>query len=125
MSTFVSIVFLIGRIIFAVYWLRNAYKHLFKSAGLVGYAQSKGVPYPKAAVLGTGILLLIGGLTILTGYWVEIGLAALTIFLIGVTFKMHAYWNDTDAMTKMGNEVNFWKNLALLGAVLMMFSFVL
>ncbi|MEK7646386.1 MAG: DoxX family protein [Patescibacteria group bacterium] len=119
----ISILFIVGRIIFGLYWLRQAYNHLFHSAGMIGYAQSKGVPQPKLAVLGTGVLIAIGGLSILSGMWITIGLSAIAIFLVGVTFTMHAYWKDTDPMSKMGNEINFWKNLALLGAVLMMFAF--
>ena len=78
------ILFLIGRIVFGAYWLENAYKHLFKSAGLVGYAQSVGVKWPKTAVIGSGLLLLIGGLSMLTGFAPQIGVAAIVIFLFGV-----------------------------------------
>ena len=42
-----ALLFLIGRIILGVYFLEAAYNHLFKSAGLVGYAQSKGMSSPK------------------------------------------------------------------------------
>jgi len=117
-----SILFILGRIIFSIYWLHAAYNHIFNSAGMVGYAQSKGVPHAKFAVIGTGVLLAIGGLSLLLGVWVNIGLSALAIFLIGVTFMMHAYWKDVDPMARMGNEINFWKNMALLGAILMMFA---
>ena len=120
-----AIIFLVGRIIFAIYWLVAAYKHLFESGPMVGYAQFKGVKYPKTAVIGSGILLLIGGLSMLTGDWPRIGIAALVIFLIGVSYKMHAYWKETDPQKKMSERVGFQKNVALFAALLMMAAIAL
>ena len=112
--------FLVGRIIFAYFWLSNAYSHLFKSAGLIGYSKSKGIPAPKLAVIGSGVLLLVGGLSMLFGVWPFVGIAALVVFLIGTSFAIHNYWKDTDPMAKMNNRIGFYKNMALLGALLMM-----
>jgi putative oxidoreductase len=116
--------FLIGRLIFGLYWLNAAYNHLFKSAGMIGYTQSKGMSAgtAKLAVFGTGLLALIGGASIILGYHPHYGMACIVIFLLGVTWKMHSYWNDTDPMQKMSNRVQFQKNIALLGATLMMFA---
>lgn len=115
-----AIAFLIGRILFGGYFLMNAYNHLVKTSNLVGYAQSKGVPSPKSAVIGSGILLLIGGLSIILGVYPVIGVISLVVFLLLVSFKMHAFWNIQDPMARMGEEVNFGKNVALIGAALML-----
>lgn len=114
--------FLIGRIIFALYWLNVAYGHIVKSAGLIGYSQAKGVKSPKLAVIGSGILALLGGLSILTGWKAYYGIVLLVIFLLGVSFKIHPYWKESDPMAKMGDRVNFMKNMALVGALLVMFA---
>jgi uncharacterized membrane protein YphA (DoxX/SURF4 family) len=113
-----AIIFLIGRILFGGYFVMNGYNHLKNSAGMTGYAQSKGVPYPKAAIIGTGILLLLGGLGIVLGVFPRFAVLLLEIFLIPVTFKMHQYWKVTDPMQKMGEQINFTKNVALIGAAL-------
>lgn len=111
--------FLIGRILLGGYFLRAAIVgHFMSHAALTGYAQSKGVPSPGPAVLLTGLLLLVGGLGILLGAYVPWAVLALVLFLLPVSFMMHAYWKDTDPGMKMGDQVNFWKNLALLGAAL-------
>lgn len=114
------IIFLIGRLIFAEFWLQSAYKHLFKSAGLIGYAGSKGVKSAKVAVIGTGILLLIGGLSMLLGISPKIGIIALIVFLLGVSFKIHAFWKISDPMSRSVEQINFTKNVALIGALLML-----
>ena len=121
----ISVAFLIGRLIFGFFWLEAAYKHLFKSAGMVGYAQSKGIHSAgtaKFAVFGTGILALIGGLSVILGYRPYYGIACLVIFLVGVSFIMHAYWKVQDPMARMTDRINFTKNMALLGAALMMLA---
>ncbi len=120
-----AILFLIGRLVFGAYWLNASYNHLFKSSGLVGYAQFKGVKSPKTAVIGSGILLLIGGLSMITGDWPRIGIAALFIFLVGVTFKMHAFWKETDPQKKSTEMIGFQKNMALAAALLMMLAITL
>lgn len=119
---YTDILFLIGRIIFGGFFLMNAYNHLIKTEGLAGYAQSKNVSNPKMAIFFTGLLLLVGGLGILLGAYIQLAVIALIIFLLGVSFKMHAFWAISDPIAKMSDMVNFTKNMALLGAVLMILA---
>ncbi|WP_322808172.1 DoxX family protein [Thermanaerothrix sp.] len=114
-----DVVFLVGRLIVGAYYLINAANHILQVKALSGYAQSKGVPTPRIAVLGSGVLLLVGGLSILTGYYPLIGILALVIFFLPVTFIMHAYWKIQDPMMRTIEMVNFMKNLALMGSALM------
>ncbi|RME76633.1 MAG: DoxX family protein [Chloroflexi bacterium] len=110
--------FLIGRILLGLFFLMNAVSHFSRAEMLTGYAASKGVPAPRLAVLGTGVLLLIGSLSILTGFQPVIGVIALVLFFLPVTFMMHNFWAVQDEQTKMMEMVQFMKNMALLGAVL-------
>jgi putative oxidoreductase len=87
---------------------------------MAGYAQSKGVPSAKAAVSGSGMLLGIGGLSILFNVYLTIGLIAPVLFLIPVTLMMHAFWKNQDPGARTGETVNFAKEIVLLGAVFIM-----
>jgi len=82
---------------------------------MTGYARSKGVAWPEAAVLGSGAMIMLGGLSILTGVKQRIGAALVTTFLAGVTPQMHDFWNETDPGQRMNQMVNFTKNIALVG----------
>jgi len=117
-----SIIFLVGRIILGLYFLDNASHHFFGLEMVSGFAASRGVPAPKAAVLFGGVLLLVGGLSILTGYRPTIGITALIVFLLPVTLKVHTFWKFEDPMVKMTERINFTKNLALMGSLLMFLS---
>lgn len=117
--------FFLGRILFGGYFLVAGVRHVFtQRAGMIGYAQMKKVFAPNIAVVGSGILLLVGGIGIIFWIYVRIAILALLIFLIPVSFMMHAYWKDTDESMKTGNRVNFWKNMALVGALLMFLFFL-
>jgi uncharacterized membrane protein YphA (DoxX/SURF4 family) len=89
---------------------------------LSGYAASKRVPAPKLATVVSGVLLLIGGLSILLGVYPVVGVAALVVFFVPVTFWMHDFWAVQDPMQRTIQMVNFAKNLALLGAALMLLA---
>ena len=115
---------IVGQILFGAYWINAGYCHLKNSAMLSGYAASKKVPAPKVAVIGSGILLVLSGIGILLGFQVTYSLISIVIFIIPTTIMMHNFWNDTDPGAKMGNQINFFKNVALLGAVLLLLSLV-
>ncbi|OHA32102.1 MAG: DoxX family protein [Candidatus Taylorbacteria bacterium RIFCSPLOWO2_01_FULL_43_44] len=114
--------FLLGRILLGGYFIQNAYNHFKNVDSLTGYAQSKGVPWAKASVLITGLMMLLGGLGILLGVYVEISVLLLSVFLLGTLWKMHRYWEVSDPMARMGEYVNFYKNLGLLGTILMLLA---
>ena len=86
---------------------------------MTGYAKSKGVPAPALAVGGSGVLLFLGGLSLLLGYHPTIGAALLVIFLLGVSFGIHNFWTVQDQQAKQGEMINFLKNMAILGLLLM------
>ena len=117
-----EIIFLIARIVLGLYYLYSASNHFFQVKMMAGYTASKGVPASEVFVIVTGILLLIGGASILTGYKPTIGIIALAIFFIPVTFIMHNFWTVSDQMMKMVEMVNFLKNIALLASAVMLLS---
>jgi len=115
-----DIAFLIGRIIAGGYFIMGGIHHFTDLRMMAGYAKSKETPAPGLAVGGSGLLLLLGGLSLLLGYQPTIGVALLVIFLLGVSFKMHNFWAVQDPQVKMGEMVNFMKNMGLLGLLLML-----
>ncbi len=118
-ETIFNIGFLIGRIIVGGFFLMNAFNHFVKLNMMAEYAKSKRIPAPVLAVGGTGVLLLLGGASLLLGYHPTIGAALLVIFLLGVSFGIHNFWAVQDQQVKIAEMTNFLKNMALLGLLLM------
>ena len=117
-----SLLFIAGRMLLGGYFITSGYNHFHHLSMLTGYAQSKGVSMPKESVMVTGLMMLLGGLGVLLGVWVNVAVVLLAIFLVVTTLKMHQYWKVQDPMQKMIEMVNFEKNLGLLGAVLMLLA---
>jgi len=89
---------------------------------MTAYAQSKKVPSAKEAVMVSGLLFMLGGLGIVLGAFVEWAVYALVFTLVIVSLKMHNFWEISDPQQKMVEMVNFMKNMAFIGAVLMFLS---
>ena len=114
--------FVLGRILLGGYFITSGYNH-FKNVGMLkGYVQSKGIPMPREAVLLSGLMMILGGLGILLGVYIQLSILLLTVFLFVTTLKMHQFWKVTDHMARMGEEINFKKNMALLGALLILLA---
>ncbi len=110
----------LGQILFGGYFLYNGINHFINYKGLSGYAASKKVPAPVLATLGTGVLLSLGGLGVLLNVNMFMSLALLALFLLPTSLIMHAFWKETDPGARSNQKIAFMKNIALLGAVLMM-----
>lgn len=115
-----TVLFIIGRILLGGFFIYNAWNHFKNLAGLTAYAQANGVPKPKAAVIATGVVLAIGGLSILTGFFIILGMWLLVLFLFVTNFTMHKFWVETDPQARAMQIVQFTKNFAIAGGMLML-----
>jgi len=119
---YLDYVFVLGRILYGGFFVLGGLNHFQHLNMMSGFVASKGVPAPKAAVMLSGVLIIVGGLSVIVGYHVWIGLLCIMLFLVPVTLLMHNYWVETDMMQRINQRVNFQKNVALLGAALMMLA---
>jgi len=115
METYKNISQLAGRIVVGMVFLFFGANHFMNFAAMTGYTASKGVPMAELAVIGSGVLLLAAGLSILLGYKIWIGVAALALFFLPVTFMMHNFW-AVQGEAQMMEMVNFLKNMGLMGS---------
>ena len=69
-----DVVFLVGRVLFALIFINSGIAHLTKLNAMTGYAQFKKVPAPKLAVIVTGLMLIIGGVGVEPGIGVGDGI---------------------------------------------------
>lgn len=122
MEPFIPLLVSVGRLLFGAYWVYSGVMHFMGLDALTGYAQSKGVPSPKLAVAVSGVMLILAGLAILFGAYIEWAVLLLVVFLVPVTFVMHNFWKATDPNTRMMDQAMFFKNLALLGASLLLLA---
>lgn len=113
-----SVLVLIGRIVFSVLFLYSAVGHLTQTKNMSQYAASRGVPAAYAMTLLGGVPLLLGGVSVLLGVWADLGALLLAIFLFPTAVLMHGFWKEKDPTARMHEQVSFLKDSALGGASL-------
>jgi putative oxidoreductase len=113
----VKYIFVIGRVLFSLVFIVKPVEHF--SQAMIDHAARMGVPFASILVPLWGALGLLGGLSILLGYKATTGAWLLVLFLIPTTLYMHPFWNSQEAFSKMMHSYCSWKNLAMLGAALM------
>jgi putative oxidoreductase len=118
-KSFMKFIVLLGRILFSVQFISPFYKLV--SGKLTGYAASAGVPYASIAVPLAGVIALLGGLFILLGFKAKLGGWLIVLFLLPVTFYMHAFWKAPDPAN--AQMMHFMSNMAVLGAALIIAYF--
>ena len=119
-----DIVLIVGRILFALIFINSGFAHFAQREAMTGYAQFKKVPAAKLAVPLTGLMILLGGISVVLGFWMDLGALLLAIFLIFSAFMMHNFWTMDDATQKMNETVAFFKNLAMAGAALIILAVI-
>ncbi len=118
-----DVVFLIGRILFGLLFVSSGFMAHLGEGGKAGrdYARSLGAPSPDLLVPLSGIAIIAGGLMIALGIWADLGALLIIGFLIGITPIMHAFWKVEDQQMQQIQSAMFFKNVALLGAAVIIF----
>ncbi len=112
---------LLGRLFFALIFLVAGPNHF--ASQTIAYAASQGVPLASIAVPFSGLLAILGGLSVLLGYRAKIGAWLIALFLVGVTPMLHNFWTVTDPMMRQMQMIMFMKNVSMLGGALLITQF--
>lgn len=113
---------LIGRLLLALLFVPAGFSKIGGFSGTVGYIASKGVPLPEVAAaiaiaveLGLGLLLVVG-------FQTRLAALGIAIFTFVITFIFHNYW-AMPADMQMMQSLMFFKNIAIVGGLLMVAAF--
>lgn len=112
---------LLGRIFYVAIFLVATPGHFSK--GTIAYAASHGVPMANILVPAAGVVALVGALSVLLGFRAKFGAFLLMLFLVPVTVMMHNFWAVSDAQAAQMQQINFLKNLSMIGAALLICYF--
>jgi len=110
-----------GRLLFAAIFLMSVPNHF--AQGTIDHAAAAGVPMANLLVPLSGVLELVGALSVLLGYHARIGALLLALFLIPVTLVMHKFWGIAEPMQAQMQQIMFLKNVAILGGTCLLMYF--
>jgi putative oxidoreductase len=111
-------VFLVGRVILGGFFLYSGINHFRHKEGMAQYAGAKNMPNPELAVLASGAMLAAGGASLIFGLKPKFGVVPLLAFLPAASAMFHDFWNEQDPQAKQNQQIHFFKNVAIVGAVL-------
>lgn len=113
---------LLGRILLALLFITSGLSKIGGFEGTAGYIASKGLPM-AAVVAGLTILVeLGGGLAIAFGFMTRWAALALAVFTLLAAVIFHNYW-AVPAEQVMMQQINFWKNISIVGGFLALAAF--
>ena len=111
-----------ARVLLALMFVMAGFSKLTGLEGTAGYIASKGLPLPQLVAALTIVVELGGGLALMAGLYTRQVVVALAAFslLAGVIF--HNFWAVPQA-EQMMQQINFMKNLAIAGGMLVVAAF--
>jgi putative oxidoreductase len=113
---------LLGRIALAAIFVQSGYGKLTGFDGTVAYIASKGLAAPQVLAAISVLIELGGGLALVIGWKTRWAALLFIAFVFVITPIFHNYWAAPPAQA-MAQQVNFMKNLSILGGMLLLFGF--
>ena len=101
-------------IVLGLFFVLNGVNHLFNTTILAEYAHKRGIISPELMVRISGVALIFGGLSLMTGFLKIYGIIGLSIFLVVASLTIHRFWSESDRDAWMLEAMHFSKNVAIL-----------
>ncbi|MFQ5994162.1 MAG: DoxX family protein [Acidiferrobacterales bacterium] len=108
---------LLGRVLLMMLFIISGVHKITGFEGTAGYMASKGLPMPSVLLIIAAIVELGGALLIVLGWHARWGALAIFLYVIPVTLVFHPFW------AVEGQLWAFWKNIALMGAMLYIMAY--
>lgn len=111
--------FILGRVLVGVFFVVMGLNHFGNLEGMTAMVETIGIPAPATAVVLTGLLLVLAGLSFLFGFHPPLGVLAAALFLVPVTLVVHSFWTFENPAQRADELSLFLRNVGLLGASLL------
>ena len=115
---------LVGKILYSLLFVTSGVAHITNRDAMAGYAQFKRWPAPMVSVIVSGVLLIVAPIVFILGLgWLSyVALGFLALFLLATAVGFHNFWTIEDSQARMNEQTAFFKNIALLGATLVIIA---
>ena len=101
-------------IVLGLFFLLNGIAHIYSTHTYEEYAHKRGLISPRLMVRLSGVALIFGGLTLMTGYFKLYGIIGLSVFLVIAAFTIHRFWQEPNNEMRLLEGMHFAKNIAIL-----------
>lgn len=108
----------LGRLLLSLIFVLSGFGKFAQFSTMVGFAQSKGMPAPQAAIAIAAVIELVGGLALLIGFKARWAALVLALFLVPTSLIFHNFWAVADPMQHQDQFAHFLKNIGIIGGLL-------
>lgn len=108
-----------GRILLSLMFVLAGIGKLMDPSGTATYMGSAGLPALPALAVLTGLVEVLGGLAVATGFMGRWAALVLALFTLVASFIFHRYWS-LPADQQMLQQLMFLKNMAVTGGMLVL-----
>src|SRR5450755_4200104 len=109
----------LGHLFVSGIFITSGWDAFLKPGGRVTKVANAGLPEPEKAVVLNGAIMVVGGAALALGFFPKLAALLLLGSLVPTTFVGHPYWQEKDAASMKNQQVQFMKNLGLIGALLL------
>lgn len=113
-------VILLARILLAILFVLFGWSKMLDYSGTAAHFGQMGTPFPSLAALIAIIMEVPVAIAIVVGLATRPLALLLALYTLGTALIGHQYWTMTGA-ARMGNEINFYKNVGIIGGFLLLY----
>ncbi|MBA1275421.1 DoxX family protein [Stutzerimonas azotifigens] len=108
---------LAGRVLLSAIFILSGVSKISAPAGMIGYIESVGLPFPTLALALAILVELVGGVALVLGYRTRLVAAGLAAFTVVTALAFHNQLGDQNQL------IHFFKNIAMAGGLLQVVAF--
>ena len=108
----------LARPLLAAMYVVDGASALRSPGGRVDAVRAAGLSEPEKLVRANAATQLVGGLALATGRLPRLSALALAATMVPTTYVGHPFWSESDPAAKQGQQLQFLKNLSMLGGLM-------
>ncbi|HEY7351063.1 MAG TPA: DoxX family protein [Ktedonobacterales bacterium] len=106
-------------LLLSIIFILGGYRAYSQPGNRVKQVADLGIPEPELAVKINGVSMMAGGAMLGLGILPRMAAAGLFLALIPTTIAGHAFWKEETEAGRKAQQIQFAKNLGLLGGLLL------
>ncbi len=114
-----SLIKTLGHTLLAGIFITGGYGAFSQPGGRVEKVDQAGIPAARQAVILNGGIMVVAGSALAVGFLPKLAALALIGSLIPTTFVGHPFWQEENPQMRTNHQVQFAKNLAAIGGLLL------
>lgn len=108
----------LGQIALGIPFMVLGYQAAADPGPRVGAAADLGLPEPETLVKFNGVAMSLGGVAMAANIFPRPAALGLAASLVPTTLAGHAFWTSETAEARAGQQIQFLKNVGLIGGLL-------